>query len=471
MAVRATESDGPERTRGRPGDDRPTLLVLTQRFPPTPGGGVIRIAKLVKYLPRFGWDVEVVTPRAPAPEHPFLEGDVVEPAIRVTRTFAADLQPARRLLSDLKSALLAWMPDAASAAGAGPPAPARPFQRRYSPFLSLFRGLGLVDDGAAWTPWMTAAALAAVRRRPSIACMLTTSPPFSVAAGALAAKFLTRLPWIVDYRDMWTGDPYLPSLTRWHARAERALEARVLGAADRVLATSGLLAGHLESIGPTGTAGKLTVLPNGFDEEDFPDEAPAPSDGTFRILHAGSLYGRSLAGFCPALRRALEAHPRLATALEVVLLGPKDAEAEAEFARHALTPWLRTLGARDHGETVRRMREADLLLSVQVNHPGYAWAVPGKLFEYFAAGRPVLALGPAGDQDALVRGLAAGCSLRGEDVEGISGALRRHFEAFLAGGRMPRAPREAVRGFSRRELAGRLADVLRETVARSARRT
>ena len=37
------------------------VAILTAEFPPVGGGGVIRVAKLVKYLSELGWRVTVVT--------------------------------------------------------------------------------------------------------------------------------------------------------------------------------------------------------------------------------------------------------------------------------------------------------------------------------------------------------------------------------------------------------------------------
>jgi glycosyltransferase involved in cell wall biosynthesis len=205
----------------------------------------------------------------------------------------------------------------------------------------------------------------------------------------------------------------------------------------------------------------FAVVSNGFDPVQFRPLSSPPEGDRFEVVHAGALYyGRSLASFLDAAARVMHTDPEFAAAFRLTLLGTLDAAAQAELARSALSERVDYRGQVDHATSLTAMRAANLLLLVANTTPGAEATVPGKVFEYLASGRPVLAIAPStasSSADVLDR-TQAGWLARADDPAQIACALRAAFAAHRAG--LPRQDQSAeVARFDRRVLAGELAAI------------
>src|SRR5262249_29634323 len=157
-------------------------------LPPAGGSGVHRVLKLCKFLPEFGWDVEVLAPDDPkwVAHDPELEqevpaGVVVHRARYVGPTHAQSS-------TDRIASARGWHTVTTRAAVAG-------------------RKLLLPDAAAPWAPFADRAGIRIVRDR-GIDAVLTSSPPTSVhIAGNLISR-RTGVPWVADFRDSWLTNPH-----------------------------------------------------------------------------------------------------------------------------------------------------------------------------------------------------------------------------------------------------------------------
>jgi glycosyltransferase involved in cell wall biosynthesis len=111
-------------------------------------------------------------------------------------------------------------------------------------------------------------------------------------------------------------------------------------------------------------------------------------------------------------------------------------------------------------EALARMAGADALLQLMTDEPGTGMFVGGKLIEYMAFDRPILAVMPPGEGRRLVDGLAGG---RTADVEpgSVADALERLLDHTPAS-----APADPTGRFDRVNLAGELARELDKIVAK-----
>jgi glycosyltransferase involved in cell wall biosynthesis len=199
--------------------------------------------------------------------------------------------------------------------------------------------------------------------------------------------------------------------------------------------------------------GRLTSIPNGYDEDDFKGPAPERSDGRFRLVHSGSLHTemglrhrrtswlrRALGGMpvpgvdflsrshyylVAALELLAREAPELAALIDVHLVGVTTA-IDLEIASRL--PGVRVHGFVSHEESVRLLRSADLLfLPMHTLPPGMrAGLVPAKTYEYLAARRPILAAVPEGDVRDLLSESGAATLVAPDDVEGLARALQTH---------------------------------------------
>ncbi len=205
------------------------------------------------------------------------------------------------------------------------------------------------------------------------------------------------------------------------------------------------------------------MIPMGFDPEAFAGVRAAPC-AKFVVTHFGTFYGsRSPGPFLTAVGECLRADGRLARDLEVQFLGtfdpPLRALTERLIRTYNLERIVRLSGPVAYTIGLERLVSSSVLLLVTDRGPWGRNLVPSKLFEYLAAGRPVLGLAPEGAVAGHLRAAKAGIVVEPDDIPAIQRAIMALYEEWRRGA--PHLPdHEVVRTFRWRELAGRLAAVL-----------
>jgi glycosyltransferase involved in cell wall biosynthesis len=407
------------------------VLVLAYHFPPHGGGGVQRTLKLVKYLPRHGFDPIVVTSRPGG--YPLRDA-----------TLHADVPPEAVVLRarSAPTRFVRWK--------------AEGLLRRLGLPVRPAAMLGWPDEMVGWLPGAAYQALRAVRTyRPDV--LFSTAWPVTAHLAALAVHRLTGLPWVADFRDPWSLNPHVQTSFAPLARASAALERQVTGRA----AASVIVDESVDLLGIAPGDARLVVVRNGVDRDDLPVPAPRPAGDRFRLSYVGSLYGsRDAAPVLAALRGLVRSRFITPDTFELRLVG--DASIAAD---HDVTgiPMART-GYVDHLRALREMAVASALLFYA---PAGSRGSSGKIYEYLASARPVLCVA---SRDSLARRLVeelgAGPCIDPDDAEGIRIALERLIGAWRNGTLTvdPAVREEALRRFSRDALAGQLATVLRATI-------
>ncbi len=440
-----------------------TVLHIAHTFPPAAGSGSHRALAFDRYLSAFGWRPVVLTPGESwaANRDDRLLGDV--PAgLRVVRTRSLEPRPAPR--------------PAAATLGAGAAAGprGRPAALRWAASQAA-HVRRFPDAHRGWIPFAVASGLRAVRDE-RVDVLYSTAGPFSSHVVGLLLHRLTGRPWIAELRDGWYrwNRDIFPDYPVWRGWLEAPLESVVVGAAARVVLTTELMARSFRAQYPGLPAAHFAPLPNGFDPEQLAGLPPAsPPSDVFEVLHAGALYhGRSIEAFLQAAGRLGSAEPAFARAFRLRLVGSLDEGARVEVARQLqrfdLGERVEYAGYLDHAAALASMRRADLLLLLVNTTPGAEATVPGKLFEYLAVGRPVLAIVPPGAEaaDILAR-TEAGWSAPAHDPDAILDCLRTAFRAHVER-RQPTPRPEEVARFDRRQLTQALAGLLDEAAASGA---
>jgi glycosyltransferase involved in cell wall biosynthesis len=296
----------------------------------------------------------------------------------------------------------------------------------------------------------------------------SSSGPFTSHLVGLVLKRLTGRPWVVELRDGWYrwNRAIFPDYPGWRNVLERRLEAAAIRAADRVVLVTERMADAFRVQYPDVSRDRFTVVSNGFDPAQFTVSAPADRTGGYEVLHAGALYfGRSLVAFLDAARRLISEDADFAAQFRLTLVGTLDPRASAEVSQSGPDQHLNILGQVSHAEALAAMASADALLLVANTTPGAAATVPGKLFEYLAVGRPILAVAPPDSSTADVLAQSGGGWLApAGDPAAIASVLRQAFTAHRFG--KPRRPDPAALArFDRRKLTGDLAQVFDAAIA------
>jgi glycosyltransferase involved in cell wall biosynthesis len=415
------------------------VLIVSLYFPPAGGGGVQRPLKFATHLPELGIETHVLAPDDPKWIH---RDDELQPPT------------------------LAWVHRARYIGPKGRK-PAEELHgtqglERISRQAELFGRRFLVpDENVSWNITAIPAAIRIVRNE-GIDVVVTTSPPSSVHLIGAAVKRATGVKWVADLRDSVVAHPHRSAerlIVRAKEQGEHAVAKLIAHSADAITCVSDAIAEEMRERSPRGPV--LTIA-NGSDFDDFAGLDHQPSD-RFRLTHAGSFFGkRDPRPFLTALKQS---------GLEDVVvrfLGDFRA-ADREWAeglelgdRFELIPY----APRRRSLELQRDSEALLLLIPEAGGRGKG-VLSGKVFEYLAAERPILAVVPPdGAAAGLIRETGAGVVVAPDDVDGMVAALSDLHGRWQAGV-LEDAPlsQEWRRKVSRRTRSEELARVLEQVTA------
>jgi len=212
---------------------------------------------------------------------------------------------------------------------------------------------------------------------------------------------------------------------------------------------------------------QVTCLYNGFDPDDFDSIArltpQRPSRCTWRLVYTGTLFSlTSPKPLVDAIEHLAKSEPRLVQKLEFVLAGRRTAEQDQLIRRLSPLCRLETHDYVAHEHAIRLMLSADVMCVLLSDVVGAARVIPAKIFEYFAARRPILGIVPKGDAWDLLSDHPAAFTYEPHDVPGICAWLSRWLrnEAFL-----PDGASLDLRAYDRRAQAESLAAVLNDVAA------
>lgn len=244
------------------------------------------------------------------------------------------------------------------------------------------------DPEGGWVPFgYHAGKKNFVDSRPDV--IFASGPSFSshIIAARLSNRF--EVPWIADYRDLWTSGSYY-SYGRARRRFERGIEARILKSAAFATAVGNGLAKNLED----SFSVKAYAIRNGSDEHqrcEVNEKVPL-SNSRLNILYVGNNFyaGRRSPKTLFSAAKTLELTSKdicfhfLGSDPNLVYEIAKSEEVSELVKVHS------PVGKR---ESLQWQSRADVLLLLLWNDQGEKDTIPGKLFEYVAVRRPILLSG------------------------------------------------------------------------------
>lgn len=447
---------------------RKRVLMVTTAFPPNGTAGRFRGLKLLRLLPQNGWDITILT-TSPEIGADLRINDEIPPNTRVVRAWLPQVKT--RLIRLGKQ----WVGE-----DDGRPTSSVPTVS-LSQDAAWRRGLRLVSTcGAAvgrycmipdihmlWIPFAILKGLPLCRQlKPS--AILTTAPTFSTFVVGWILKCFTGAGWVADYRDLWTGDVLRQSVPPSRARLEVRMERFLFRRADVVLAVSEGYRNRLLWLHEERQPDRIRCVPNGADliatgTGDLSNVTPQP--GTF--VYTGGLYEtRNPLEFFQAFVRLAEHSPHASPPPKCILAGQMEQQVFAALQRIADSssagrdPFI-LAGELTHADTLRLQRSAFVLLLFVNRGLTTEGTVPGKLYEYIAARRPILVVTDGGDTAEIVRRGRLGWVTEPDPVA-IYAVLDKILGDPLESVRQAYQPDwEYLSQFDERVMAGRVADALR----------
>ena len=435
---------------------RTRVLLITYYWPPAGGGGVYRWLKFSKYLPEFGVQPVVYTPQDP--DFPVIDESLaaeISPEIEIWQHPIWEPYGYYRQFVGMKR-------DKKIYSGFITENEKETLRQKVSVFI---RGNFFIPDARKF--WIRPSIKYLTERLQSdpVDVIITTGPPHSMHRIGLGLKRVLGIPWIADFRDPWTGIDFYDQLhlTPIADRKHHRMEREVLQEADAVVTVSPQWKLDLEKLGGRS----VNVITNGYDEADF-GSAP-PLTQKFTLTHLGSVNAdRNVPVLWETLDQFLGSEPEFASHFELHLVGPIDQRIQSSIDQlpvlskhYRIDPWM------DHPDAIRTMQASQVLLLLLNNTPNKYGILPGKLFEYLGAGRPVLCIGPTqGDADYILHECHAGQVIDYQDSAGMLAYLREKFSEFIAG-KVNAIPREQIWKFARKQLASDYCDLI-STIAKKA---
>ena len=422
---------------------RRRVLIITYYWPPSGGSGVQRWLKMAKYLPQFGWEPVIYTPENPelmARDEALLKE--VSPNLRVWKRAIFEPYSWYKLFTGKRGEAIkpGFVSDTVGKAS---------WKERFALFVRS--NFFFPDPRCFWRRPSVRYLVERLKKEP-VDWIITTGPPHSMHLIGKDLHKKTKIPWLADFRDPWTGIYYFKHLnmltctvTR-HKRAERA----VVREADVVTVVSRQMKRDFLPLNPK----RIEVIPNGYDETDFEVE-PITFTEKFTICHTGLFTRDANPDYLwRVLAELVEEDPGFAQALHIVLVGHTDGAIKKSIEEAGLLPYARFVPYVPHLEAVAYQKGADLLLLTLKKEPESKGIITGKLFEYLASGKPILGVGPTdGDLAEILTECNGGTMCAFDDYEGLKRSVVRWYEG-------AQGSSVGISMYSRKNLCGRMAELL-----------
>jgi glycosyltransferase involved in cell wall biosynthesis len=411
------------------------VLIVTLYFPPAGGGGVQRPLKFATHLPALGIETHVLAPDNPKWIH--MDEELLPPTQAWVHRVRYLGPKGRRPSEELHGK--------------------RGVDRALTQARLLPRRLVVPDEAATWNVTAIPAALR-IARAEKIDVVLTTSPPGSIHFVGAAVKRALGVRWIADLRDSLLAHQDRRSDTaavRMKARTVRVVAGLVARRADAIVTAFDSIGDEMRALSPTG---RIVTIPNGSDFDDFDGMAYTPGD-RFRITHTGAFFGqRDPKPFLRALEES---------GLEdvVVRFVGGFREADREFAESlGLTSRVEVIPFVPRRQSLELQRDSEALLLILPEAGGRGTGViPGKVFEYVAAERPILAaVPPDGAAAKLMDEIGVGIVARVDDVDALRAALVELHARWKRGELSVELAPDVRERLSRRARVAELAELVRE---------
>ncbi len=388
-------------------------LLITYYWPPSGGPGVQRWLKFLKYFPENDYKPYVITVDPKYASYPIIDQSFladVHPELKVFRTKTSEIYGIYKKITGREEIPYSGFAN----------------EKKHGFADAVFRiirgNFFIPDPRKGWNKYAIEKAISLIEQG-DINCIITTSPPHSSQLIGLQLKHKTGLPWIADLRDPWTDIYYYKELKRTGTafRIDKGYEKRVLETADQVVVVSEQIKHDLLKKSDNIRAGKIAVIPNGFDEQDFKSPS-APSKERFIVTYTGTLSEEyAIDGFLNALSKITEVKQILYC---IRFVGNMPEEMKDKILKILPLGNVEFISHVDHNEAISYMLSSSALLLVIPKVNKNKGILTGKLFEYLASGKPIIGIGPDdGDAAAIINKCEAGKMLLYNRIDEISDHL------------------------------------------------
>lgn len=432
------------------------VLIVTYTFPPNAGGGAQRTTKFAKYLPANGWQPIILTVKKNINKNQDLSllKDIPPEAV-VHRT---------RFSSPQSIFFKLFGRDAAK-------------KKNFNSvqgitiyicekIVNAINALLLIPDQTIlWFPRAYFKAKKIIENeKPDIIFSSSLPPTTHIIAYFLKKKF--SIPWVADFRDEWTQNPFVHYFTPFHRYINTHIEKKILQQANIVTTVSNPWRDGLASL--IHDSKKIVTIMNGYDHADFQNlKTKKENNEVFTISYVGSIYGdQSPRSFLTALSQLVTSNDIDARKISVRFIGGV-AGTELSKIPDKIKPCISIEGYTEHSKAVQLLYKSDALLLFISNSRGTG-CYTAKIYEYIATGKPILALVPTeGVAAQLVRRINAGTVVNPDSKDEIKKALLSLYAKWMGGSLRSSTQLNTINEFSRIELTKQLASLFNTLIQKN----
>lgn len=404
------------------------VLVISYYFPPMGLSGVQRTLKFVKYLPEFGWEPIVLTS---FPEEYYAFDETLDEEIeeRPIKVYRARKFSKRKVSSDRKP---------------------KPFPSYFKQKLggALLRTIYLPDSKIKWkAPALRKAET--IFNDHHIEAVFATAPPYTDFLVAMEISRKYDVPFIADYRDTWVENRFHFHATPFHRLKNTKMEEEVLTLASKIIVITRQHKELLVSKYPFISHNDVTIIPHGYDPDDFKEhENASPDPGKFTITHSGLFQDdRTPKYFLKALANFIKKNKEAKEKIEARFIGLMRQPHMKMISKMGLSNNVNCTGYLPHSDTIKNIMESDVLW-LMLND---TVRTPGKLYEYFGSGKPIIGCLPEGAMKALTKEYGSAITTLPDDIDAIEQAISSFYELWKTGN-LPKPEPAFVEKYNRKQL-------------------
>jgi hypothetical protein len=375
------------------------VLIITYYWPPAGGPGVQRVLKFVKYLPDFGYSPVVYT--VENGEYMALDESLLREIPPEVPVFRKNIWEPTRLYKKLVG-----LPENAPLPVGAASEETDSLKKRISAWIRLNC---FIPDAKLSIPFQMFALGKQIIREHQPDVVFSSGPPHSLHLLAYRLKKWSGLPWVADFRDPWTNIFYYKDQKRFFIskKIDRYLEKKVLNQADQCVTVGHQCALELHS---KEYNLDFQIIYNGYDEQDFEQVNGKLSQQWFYITFTGNMNQyRNPEVLWKDLVTLQEQGDEILRYLKIRLIGVVHPKIEESIRNMGIQEYVIMEGYKPHREAVRALKESAILLLPISRSRGNVMNVTGKLFEYLAAQRYILSIGPKeGEAARIIRETGSG---------------------------------------------------------------
>lgn len=285
--------------------------------------------------------------------------------------------------------------------------------------------------------------------------MLSSSSPIisHIIASNIKEKF--NIPWVADFRDLWTQNHNYP-FTRIRKHFERKLELKTLTNSNILTTVSEPLAKSLRELHKK----PVETVTNGFDPELYQEDVNLTEK--FTITYTGQIYEhkQNVELFLKAIHSLIKSNVILPENIEIRFYGETRSFLLSAIKTHHLGNITHCYESIPKQEIIRKQKESHLLLFLNWEDKKESGIYSTKLFEYFVSKRSIITTGghtDSGIQELLEQTNTGQCCYTLDEIKQY---IKQQYYNYKIGKLVYNGNEAEINKFSYKEKARQLSEIL-----------